>query len=270
MRKAIILFLVSLGAILFADAQATPRSAKAETGSLTAKNGFRNETEIAGKFNNWRTDTDAQTWLAFMGYKTSGIKEVLASKPHGEKADVEVKITTADSVAREGISIKLVSSNNGFNQIDKRWLAHYAIMWKMPAEVVESLKLFVGESKPIRSSKVPGRMYLNELDTEDQKRILDFFKANRDVIVSDLFRGDGEFDADWIMVALKSTDKPRWILRRIDHAIEFFSGGPVEITRNGNLRIGRITMQRKGGDGGRETAKMLQFKINPALLFDKN
>ncbi len=32
--------------------------------------------------------------------------------------------------------------------------------------------------------------------------------------------------------------------------------------------FGRITMQRKGGDGGRDTAKMLQFKINPALLFD--
>jgi hypothetical protein len=27
-------------------------------------------------------------------------------------------------------------------------------------------------------------------------------------------------------------------------------------------------VQRKGGDGGRETAKMLQFKINPALLFE--
>ena len=38
--------------------------------------------------------------------------------------------------------------------------------------------------------------------------------------------------------------------------------------RDGNLRIGRITMQRKGGDAGRATAKMLQFKINPVLLFD--
>jgi len=27
-------------------------------------------------------------------------------------------------------------------------------------------------------------------------------------------------------------------------------------------------MQRKGGDGGRESSKMLQFKINPCLLFD--
>ena len=34
------------------------------------------------------------------------------------------------------------------------------------------------------------------------------------------------------------------------------------------LKIGRITMQRKGGDAGRETAKMLQFKINPVQLFN--
>ena len=27
-------------------------------------------------------------------------------------------------------------------------------------------------------------------------------------------------------------------------------------------------MQRKGGDGGRETANMLQFKIDPTRLFD--
>jgi hypothetical protein len=27
-------------------------------------------------------------------------------------------------------------------------------------------------------------------------------------------------------------------------------------------------MQRKGGDRGRDTARMLQFKINPAELFE--
>jgi hypothetical protein len=29
-----------------------------------------------------------------------------------------------------------------------------------------------------------------------------------------------------------------------------------------------MDMQRKGGDGGRKTAQMLQFKINPAELFE--
>jgi len=42
----------------------------------------------------------------------------------------------------------------------------------------------------------------------------------------------------------------------------------IEISERGTFRIGRITMQRKGGDGGRDSAKMLQFKINPAELFD--
>lgn len=27
-------------------------------------------------------------------------------------------------------------------------------------------------------------------------------------------------------------------------------------------------MQRKGGDGGRESSKMLQFKLNPLSLFN--
>jgi len=44
----------------------------------------------------------------------------------------------------------------------------------------------------------------------------------------------------------------------------------VRITEKGSLKIGRITMQRKGGDAGRETSKMLQFKINPMELFREN
>ena len=50
---------------------------------------------------------------------------------------------------------------------------------------------------------------------------------------------------------LKSSEKPRWVLRNDEYAMKFFSSGPVEMTRNGNLKIGRITVQRKGGDGTR-------------------
>ena len=104
-------------------------AAKVELGSKTAKDGFRNEDEIRDKFNTWQTDTDARAWLAAMNYEIADIDNVTASKPHGEKADVEV-------------------------------------------------------------------------------------------------------------------------------------------TKAGNLKIGRITMQRKGGDNGRDTANMLQFKINPVQLFE--
>jgi hypothetical protein len=44
--------------------------------------------------------------------------------------------------------------------------------------------------------------------------------------------------------------------------------GDVKISPRGSLYIGKITMQRKGGDRGRPTANMLQFKINPIDLLD--
>jgi len=248
----------------------TSSAAKAILGSNTAKNGFKNEDEIRDKFNNWKTDDDARKWLVAMNYELTAVESVIATKPHGEKADVEVKVKTKTSARKEGISIKLVSSQNGFNQIDKRWLSHYVSMWKIPADVDAALKLFVGETPPNKPSRDPNRMYLDELDVVSQKAVIEFFTTNRTKIFHDLFSGDGPHAANWIMVALKSTDKTRWVLRTDADTIKFFSEGKVEFTRNGNLKIGRITVQRKGGDGGRDTAKMLQFKINPALLFDAN
>jgi hypothetical protein len=274
MRKnTIIILRVSLGFVLIcslfglAIAQ-KPQSAKVELGSQTAKNGFKNEDEIAAKFNNWKTDKDARVWLGFLGNRLGDIESVAATKPQGEKADIQVKVKTKTGEKTEGISIKLVSTTNGFNQIDKRWLAHYVKMWKIPADVEAALKLYLGEVKPNKTSRNADRMYINEFDADTQKKIVEFFNANKTEIVSDLFKGDGLYSAGWLMVALKSSAKPRWVLRSIDYVIKFYSDGPVEITRQGNLKIGRITMQRKGGDGGRDTAKMLQFKINPALLFE--
>lgn len=57
-------------------------------------------------------------------------------------------------------------------------------------------------------------------------------------------------------------------MKPINVVINHYSEGNVEITNRGNLKIGRITMQRKGGDVGRETANMLQFKVDPIELFD--
>lgn len=285
LRLAIVLSMFVLAGASAGYPQAAQQKTAFERGSKTAKQGFKNESEIRDKFNSWKTDEDARAWLAAMNYRVSEIETVIAAKPHGEKADVEVLITLKNDAAsepgavatgssaaklerREGISIKLVSSRNGFNQIDKRWLANYAKMWKMPTDVVTALKLFVGETPPRAGSRDTKRMFLNELDPSQQKAVIDFFTANRNEIVSDLLAGEGVHDADWVMVALKATDKPRWIIRSSADTIKFFGSGPVEITRNGNLKIGRITMQRKGGDAGRDTAKMLQFKINPVQLFD--
>jgi len=205
-----------------------------------------------------------------MSFRIDQIATVTARKPHGEKADIEVLVKTKTGLEKkEGVSIKLVSSPNGFNQVDKRWLRQYVKLWSMPKDVETALKLFLGETPPPKPSRIANRMFLNELDPTEQQAVVDFFTANKNRIVSDLIAGDGIHAAGWIMVAFKATSNTRWTLKGADAAASFFGGGKVEITRAGNLKIGRVTMQRKGGDGGRETAKMLQFKINPALLITK-
>jgi hypothetical protein len=268
LRRPIVQILLVLLAASSAAAQTTAAAKAAQQGSETAREGFRNETRIAEKFNNWRTDPEAKVWLAAMGYHVGEIDAVTATKPPGEKADILVEIKAARRTGREGISIKLVSSEQGFNQIDKRWLAHYARMWTMPKPVLDALQLFVGEKPPTQPGRAANRMFLNELDPTARNAVVEFFQTNRTRVVADLFRGDGVYAAGWVMVAQTSGEKPRWVLRKIDDAIRFYADGPVSITRGGNLKIGRITMQRKGGDAGRDTAKMLQFKIDPTDLFD--
>ncbi len=255
------------------------REEEVRLGSQTAMGGFQNEDEIRDKFNDWQKDSDARSWLEAMNYRISDIQQVVAAKPHGEKADVEVRVKTNSTDRVEGISIKLVSNPQGFNQIDKRWLKTYVQMWNMPGEVHSALKLFVGEIAPTEPGRDSRRMFLNELSKSQQQAVVDFFRSNREKIVSDLFEGDGEHSAVWFMVTFKSSDNapvslgqielnPRWMLCSTKEVVAFFGNGEVQITPSGSLKIGRVTMQRKGGDNGRESANMLQFKINPAELLE--
>ena len=239
-------------------------------GSQTAKGGFRNEDDIVRKFNDWKTDEDAQKWLAIMGYPVKEIEKVEAMKLHGYKTDVQVQIMIylKKAIAAENLSVKLVSNPQGFNQIDKRWVDKYVEMWEIPADITKILKIFTGEISPTKSGlKDKRRMFLSEMSEGDQKKIIDYFTKNKILVVSDILKGRGKFSAGWMLVALVANGESSWILKSINHAMNIFADGPVRITTQGSLKIGKITMQRKGGDAGRDSAKMLQFKINPVELF---
>jgi UPF0288 family protein (methanogenesis marker protein 3) len=112
-------------------------------------------------------------------------------------------------------------------------------------------------------------MLLTEMDEKDQDKVVHFFEKNKILIISDLLKGRGEFSADWILLILKANDESTWVLKSINEAMNVFGQGDIRITNQSSLKIGKIGMQRKGGDGGRDTVKMLQFKINPVELFDK-
>lgn len=243
-----------------------------ELGSQTAKNGFKNEKDIVQKFNHWQTDTEAQLWLRLMQYEIKEIEYVKAIVLSGFKTDIQVQITikVKEAIDAENIQVKLVSNLKGFNQIDKRWIDKYIEMWQIPIKISDLLKQYTGEILPlIQSPKDSRRTFADEFSEMDQKIILDWLSNNKSLIVSDILKGRGKFSAEWMLVAQRIDNSARWILKPMNYCLNFFGNGKIEITKRGNFKIGRITMQRKGGDGGKKTAQMLQFKINPAELFEK-
>jgi len=206
-----------------------------------------------------------------MKYKLSEIEYVEAIIISGYKTDVQVQVTIKlkKAIDVENLQVKLVSNPKGFNQIDKRWVDKYTEMWDIPKSIVSILKRYTGEEKPkIQKPKDKRRMFANEFTKAEQKTMLKWLKKNQSLIISDILKGQGKFAAEWMLVAQKVAKNARWILKPMNFCMNYFGNGKIEITTRGNFKIGRITMQRKGGDGGRDTAKMLQFKINPAELFD--
>lgn len=245
-------------------------------GSKTAKGGFRNEKDVIVRFNNWEKDEVAQEWLKAMNYDVSDIEYVKAAKVRGQyKADIQVRVRIVIKLKSQedlqNLQVKLVSNPQGFNQVDKRWVDKYVELWNIPKDITNILKSFTGEIKPTRKNlKDPRRMLLSEMSESDQNKVIKFFEDNKILIVSDILKGRGEFSADWVLVILKVNGDSTWILKSINEAMNVFGGGDIRITNQGSLKIGKIGMQRKGGDNGRDTANMLQFKINPVELFVTN
>lgn len=273
---------------------------KKELGSKTAKGGFNNEKSICKKFNSWKTDKDAQTWLKIMGYDIKKIKSVNAiqiptrikkseiekfgvtQKEYEEiikfkKADTQIKIIIKlNNVLRiENLSLKKANSDSDFNQVDKRSVDEYQKMWKFDDEISFWLKLFTGELLPskfkdkleINTFREYRRLFIDEMPQKIQTKIINFFEGNKIIIVSDLLKGRGGLSADWMLVTKynKNENTTDWVLKDINTVMNFFGSGKVEISPKGSIYIGRITMQRKGGT---PDPTKLQFKIKPCQLFE--
>jgi flavodoxin len=240
----------------------------------TAKNGFKNEDFTVAEFNNWKESDLAKLWLKAMNYDLTDIERVVATKVKGSyKADIQVEIKIEIKLKNltdiQNLQVKLVSNPKGFNQIDKRWLKSYNELWDIPNDVYELLQYFTGEKAPkITNPRDERRMFADEFSESEQQQLLRFLNENKTLIVNDILKGRGKFSAEWMLVILKlkETDKIDWALEPINKVLNHFGNGEIYITPRGSFKIGNITIQRKGGDNGRETANMLQFKINPAEL----
>lgn len=206
-----------------------------------------------------------------MEYNLNEIEFVKAIVLSGFKADIQIQITIKlkEAIDAENIQVKLVSNLKGFNQIDKRWVDKYVEMWEIPNDITQLLKEYTGELPPkVNNPKDKRRTFANEFSEKDRSKLLEWLQNNKSLIVSDILKGRGKFSAEWMLVAQKIENQARWILKPMNYCLNFFGNGKVFISPRGTFKIGKITMQRKGGDTGRPTANMLQFKINPAELFD--
>lgn len=208
-----------------------------------------------------------------MGYNLSKIEYVKAVKvPIWNKTDVQVQvkiiIKLQDAIDLQNISVKLVSNNSGFNQIDKRWLKNYRTLWNIPENVYSLLAYFCGEKKPYKKgTRDVRRMFIDEMTTNEQNILIDFFSKNKIMIVSDIIRWRGEFCAEWMLVVRK-TSLYEWALKPIWEIMNYYGNGEIKISPKWSILIWKITVQRKWWDGWRETANMLQFKIDPTKIME--
>ena len=193
-----------------------------------------------------------------------------------KKADAQIRIIIkiGNILKIENLSLKKANSDADYNQIDKRTVDFYQEMWRFDNEITLWLKLFTGEILPKSQKKLIGkikpkdkrRLFLTEMPEVIQKKIIQFFKENKILVVSDIIKGRGGLSADWMLVTRlnKQEKTTTWILKDINTVMNFFGSDDVEISLRGSLHIGKITMQRKGGT---PDPTKLQFKVKPCQLF---
>lgn len=234
----------------------------AKLGSETAKGGFLNEKRIAKEFNNYMNSLLAQRWLRKMGYKINCIKSINATCPRrsAQKTDILLRITKIDN----NIDIQKISCKKGQgNQINKRPVDRYKELWNLSGITVKALKKFVGELgytpsellnrgeitiEKYNSLKDNRRMIFKELESSEQRAILEEFNDKKDLILKFIIEGIGEMSVDWWM----RDDN----LYSITSILRIAGEGNVVPTRTG-FKIGEIKVQRKGGT---PDPRSLQFK----------
>ncbi len=226
-------------------------SVKEKIGSYTAKGGFDNEHDIVAKFNNWKSDRLVQVWLLILGYDFHKMQYLQATQ------------------IPSNIGKEKANESSGFNQVDKRKVDTYQTMWNFSPEIANLLKLFTGKIKPSdlqqETIKDSRRINFQEMTDENRGSIIAFFTKNKHQIINDIFQGRGALKADWMLVTCKNKDGTlTWVLKDIITVCNFYSQGEVNISPRGSLKIGKVTMQRKGGT---PDPTSLQFKCNPLKLF---
>lgn len=182
---------------------------------------------------------------------------------------IQLNILIDNILYRENISLKKANLTANFNQIDKRSVETYQMMWGFDDKIATTLKKFTGVIVPTADEsehlKDKRRWYLNELPKADVDKLLDFFNRNKFLIFNDILKGRGMLSAEWFLVTRQNADGTAdYVLKNINEVVNFYAQGDITVSSQGGLILGRLTAQRKGGT---PDPTSLQFKIKPLDLF---
>ena len=193
-------------------------------------------------------------------YSSTGAK----LKAGMEKPDVVLYET--QSLKEYGlISLKCcVDFRKGFNQIKRSSIKNFGVEFDVPDSIQVILRRYSFGRKKLT---LTGRNYTqDELD-----ELKTFLNSRRKALLLSAFTGQAKKSkANWLL--LHQWTPPNWErnvakkqrseLISMLEVMQIFDGLPVGYTRQGTITFGAgITLQRKGGDNGKDTANDLQFKM---------
>jgi hypothetical protein len=262
-------------------------------GSKIAKSGFANEDKVSQFFNEWKTNQQTKTWLKDMEIDISNIKQIHSNtsrdlKLGNIKSDVIVTIDSKDN----GISIKFYNAN--FNQLQRGSVDNISKLLKMPEFVTVAMKKFVGAEgyqlqdymskneiklltekrkkqftpDQVKTIERHKKLLISEFDPNEKTKIQNWFDKNKEKIIRMLLQGNNPPFPKWFLaVQHKDGIISKTKIISMDAAVKHYALGGITFSKLGIFSIGKITMQRKSGDGGRITGQDLQFKIKPEDIF---
>lgn len=252
--------------------------------SKAAKRGLKAEDRLIDAINNM--DELGKKLIKNMEYLLDLTCMSYSAQKGPARAKADIVVTC--NGRRILISVKEFDVKADYNHVERNYVDFYAQKWSMPRDVYIALKRFVGEvdkqgnlisietlereaellnMSPGKLSK-KRRTFLNQMDMRTREIVKEFFRSNKAKILKEIFIDDE--NVEFFIIAKRQGNVAYYYVVPTKDVLDVYSSGDVVITPRGSLQIGKVVLQRKGGDhrtnGGwvDVVASQLQFKISPS------
>jgi hypothetical protein len=267
------------------------------SGSKAATEGFSNERQVVNSFNAKNAFAE-QCFAAMHIPVTASVKAMHVSHIQGEsslsklleltkrptssevstirkfqKADIRLRITESDRSSHLNLSLKKTAKAN-FNQVECHSVLDYQEALGFDDEVCLWLRLFTGAvtetelemwTNGLTVDGKRGRVIFHQFPSDKKEKILSFLESKKRQIISDAVRGRGPLCADFVMVTHQTESETRAHVSPVEAVIDHLSVGNAEASHKSSIRLGGLTIQRRGGT---PNPSFLQLKMKPRDLFD--